>query len=68
MRERPYVIAEAGSCHDGDFNRAIGGCALQDETRLIALGPLPFLSGSTSNVMRCPSVNPFHPARSTAVM
>ena len=41
----------------------------QDEiTRLTALGPLPFLSGSTSKVMRCPSVRSFNPARSTAVM
>src|SRR3981081_2160496 len=37
-------------------------------TRLTALGPLPFLSGSTSNVMRCPSIRSFNPARSTAVM
>ena len=38
-------------------NQCPARAALQDEiTRLTALGPLPFLSGSTSNVMRCPSV------------
>src|SRR4029077_5116338 len=37
-------------------------------TRLTAFGPLPFLSGSTSKVMRWPSFNDFKPARSTAVM
>src|ERR1700760_3762007 len=31
-------------------------------TRLTAFGPLPFLSGSTSNEMRCPSVRSFPPA------
>ena len=39
-----------------------------DMTRFTAFGPLPFLSGSTSKVIRCPSFNPFKPARSTAVM
>src|SRR3954470_16143939 len=37
-------------------------------TRLTALGPLPFLSGSTSKLMRWPSFSDFMPARSTAVM
>src|SRR6266581_6746920 len=37
-------------------------------TRFTALGPLPFLSGSTSKLMRCPSLSDFKPARSTAVM
>src|SRR6185369_12760072 len=37
-------------------------------TRLTAFGPLPFLSGSTSKVMRWPSLSNFRPARSTAVM
>src|SRR5580700_9132882 len=37
-------------------------------TRLTAFGPLPFLSGSTSKLMRWPSTSDFSPARSTAVM
>src|SRR5262249_26270053 len=37
-------------------------------TRFTALGPLPFLSGSTSKLMRCPSLSDLRPARSTAVM
>src|SRR6516165_1647793 len=37
-------------------------------TRLTAFGPLPFLSGSTSQVMRWPSISDLRPARSTAVM
>src|SRR5262249_22555508 len=36
-------------------------------TRFTAFGPLPFLSGSTSKEMRCPSVSDLSPARSTAV-
>src|SRR5262249_6817575 len=37
-------------------------------TRFTAFGPLPFLSGSTSKLMRWPSLSDFKPARSTAVM
>src|SRR4029079_12421912 len=37
-------------------------------TRFTAFGPLPFLSGSTSKLMRWPSFRPFSPACSTAVM
>src|SRR5439155_21265653 len=37
-------------------------------TRFTAFGPLPFLSGSTSKLMCCPSLSAFRPARSTAVM
>ena len=36
-------------------------------TRLTALGPLPFLSGSTSKLMCWPSISDLKPARSTAV-
>src|SRR5229473_2974582 len=39
-----------------------------DSTRLTAFGPLPFLSGSISNVIRCPSLRSFSPACSTAVI
>src|SRR5262249_15831019 len=47
--------------------RSADGLARQPVmTRLTAFGPLPFLSGSTSKEMRCPSVSDLSPARSTA--
>src|SRR5262249_38809559 len=48
--------------------RSADGLARQPVmTRLTAFGPLPFLSGSTSKEMRCPSVSDLSPARSTGV-
>src|SRR5262249_53716877 len=53
-----------------DFGRS--GITTTDDqpltTRFTAFGPLPFLSGSTSKLMRCPSLSDLRPARSTAVM
>src|SRR5262249_9772521 len=37
-------------------------------TKFTAFGPLPFLSGSTSKLIRCPSFRPLSPACSTAVI
>ena len=56
--------------HSQKFSPLSSSClwAHDEITRLTALGPLPFLSGSTSNTKRCPSVRSFNPARSTAVM
>ena len=66
--------SERGSTRPAELHRqnliplSARASAHDEITRLTALGPLPFLSGSTSNVMRCPSVRSFNPARSTAVI
>ena len=76
-RELSLLIAEEENTGQQPPGRSRPGfffarCSLesaQDEmTKLTAFGPLPFLSGSTSKVMRCPSARSFSPARSTAVM
>ena len=63
-----FLIANKEDARSQPPGRFAAGIFYDETTRLTALGPLPFLSGSTSNVMRWPSARSFSPARSTAVM
>src|SRR3954447_6338701 len=69
----PFLAARSAKLRSDDIagdRRARRGAPKASQpviTRFTALGPLPFLSGSTSNEMRCPSASDLSPARSTAV-
>src|SRR5215510_2159785 len=62
VREKHYTTrARSANIRFARFDQPV-------TTKFTAFGPLPFLSGSTSKLIRCPSFRPLSPACSTAVI